>query len=63
MVFYERRAYNLLDLFGAFGGFKDAIVTILGLFVSSYSAMMYTASISQEFATATDAKEGQVNGL
>ena len=41
--FYERTAYTLLDALGDFGGFNDAIVFFVSLFMSFYSAKMYAA--------------------
>ena len=35
---YERQAYNILELFGDFGGFNDAMITLVGLVSSFYSA-------------------------
>ena len=40
---YKRTAYSLLGVLGDFGGFNDAIVFLISLFMSSYSAKMYAA--------------------
>ena len=46
--FYSRSAYTFLTLLGDFGGFNDAIVFLISLFMSSYSAKMYAAHITSE---------------
>ena len=62
-VTYERRAYTLLDLFGDFGGYYDALKLIFGIFTLSYSSTMYNASISNEFATTVNIEEQKRSSL
>ena len=45
---YKREAYTVLSLLGDFGGFADALLLIIGLFASFYSAKMFTAAIAAE---------------
>ena len=40
---YKRTAYTILGVLGDFGGFNDAIVFLISLFMGSYSAKMYAA--------------------
>ena len=49
---YMRRAYTFLDLLGDFGGFNDAVLMILSLFMKYYSESVYKTAISHEFKTA-----------
>ena len=46
--FYSRSAYTFLTLLGDFGGFNDAIVYLISIFMSVYSAKMYAAHITSE---------------
>ena len=46
---YFRRAYTFLDLLGDFGGFNDAVLMILGVFMKYYSETLFKAAISTEF--------------
>ena len=48
MSVYEREAYTILNLLGDFGGFTDALVLIISLFTSVYSARMFNAAIAAE---------------
>ena len=48
MNLYKRQAYTFLTLLGDFGGFNDAIVFLISIFMSSYSAKMYAAQITSE---------------
>ena len=45
---FSRHAYTLFDLLGDYGGFNEAFFTLIGAFISTYSAKMYQNSISQE---------------
>ena len=45
---FKREAYTVLTLLGDFGGFVDALVLIVGLFTSFYSARMFTVAFSSE---------------
>ena len=45
---YKREAYTILSLLGDFGGFADALVLLIGLITSFYSARMFTAAIASE---------------
>ena len=42
----KRRAYTIMNLLGDFGGFNDAIIFIIGTFLSAYSARMFESSIA-----------------
>ena len=54
---YKREAYTILSLLGDFGGFTDALALIIGLFVSFYSAKMFTAAIAQELPYSDRSKQ------
>ena len=45
---YKREAYTILSLLGDFGGFTDALVLLVGVFASVYSARMFNAAIASE---------------
>ena len=45
---YKREAYTILSLLGDFGGFTDALVLLVGVFASVYSAKMFNAAIASE---------------
>ena len=49
--YYERSAYTFLTLLGDFGGFNDAIFFLISLFLSSYSAKMYMATVVTQITT------------
>ena len=48
---YKRQAYTILSLLGDFGGFTDALVLLVGIFASTYSARMFSAAIASEPST------------
>ena len=50
---YSREAYTILSLLGDFGGFTDALVLIISLFTSFYSARMFNAAIAEELPYST----------
>ena len=52
--FYSRSAYTFLTLLGDFGGFNDAIVFLISLFMGGYSAKMYAAQIASELFLHTE---------
>ena len=56
---YKREAYTILSLLGDFGGFTDALALIIGLFVSFYSAKMFTAAIAQELPYSDRSKQSE----
>ena len=45
---YKREAYTILSLLGDFGGFTDALVLLVGVFASVYSARMFNTAIASE---------------
>ena len=45
---YKRQAYTILSLLGDFGGFTDALVLLISIFASTYSARMFSAAIATE---------------
>ena len=45
---FSRQSYTLLELIGDFGGFNDAIVFLVSIFMSGFSAKMYLAQITSE---------------
>ena len=45
---YERRAYTFFLLLGDTGGFNGSVIAICSLFMSYYSAAMYSKSVASE---------------
>lgn len=56
---YERTAYTFLTLLGDFGGFNDAIIFLISLFMSSYSSKIYAAHIASELQVHEEPSEEQ----
>ena len=61
--FYTRNAYTLLSLLGDFGGFNDAIVFLISILMSSYSAKMYAAQITAELPFLTEPSKASIQAI
>lgn len=57
--YFSRSAYTFLTLLGDFGGFNDALIFLISLFMSSYSAKMYAAHVTQELPYRVEPTEAQ----
>ena len=58
-AFHVRHAYTMFDVLGDVGGFNGAVLSILSLFMGSYSSSVYFSQVSSEIPTLKVTKPGR----